>query len=92
MVRQGMICRIATFDTKPDVSDEKMGAFRAWMKSQPGLKHIFHVHDPATGKVMSISFWESAEQLAAVKDRTPAGGPLGLKPSTVETFSDVIEC
>jgi hypothetical protein len=86
-----MVCRIATFDKKPDVPGEKMDAFRAWMKGQPGCKAQYHVHDPSTGKAMSISFWESAEHLLAMKDRTPPGGSLGLKPDKVETFSDVVE-
>jgi hypothetical protein len=86
-----MICRIATFDKKPDVPEDRMQEFRAWMKSQPGNKAHYHVYDPKTGKGMSISFWESAEHMLAVKDRVPPGAPLGLKPSLVETFSEVVE-
>jgi heme-degrading monooxygenase HmoA len=86
-----MICRVATFDTRPDISEEKMVAFRAWMKSQPGFKTMYHLHDPSTGKAMSISFWESAEQMMAMKDRTPPGGAIGLKSSKVEIFPDVVE-
>jgi hypothetical protein len=86
-----MICRVATFDKKPDVPEERMNEFRGWMMEQPGIKAHYHLHDPATGKGMSISFWESAEAMAAMKDRVPPGGPLRLKPTTVETYPVVIE-
>jgi hypothetical protein len=86
-----MICRIATFDKKPDINEDRLREFRAWMKSQPGLKAHYHVHDPKTGKGMSIGFWETAEHLMAMKDRVPPGGPMGLKPDKVEVFSMVEE-
>ena len=86
-----MICRVATFDHKPDVPEERMSSFRAWMSSQPGLTKLYHLYDPATDKAISISFWDSMEAMLALKDRVPPGGPMGLKPSSVEIFPDVIE-
>jgi heme-degrading monooxygenase HmoA len=86
-----MICRIATFDKKPDVPEERMREFRAWLKGQPGITALYHVHDPKTGKAVSITFWESEEHLLALKDRVPPGGSLGMKPSSVEVFPEVVE-
>ena len=86
-----MICRIATFDKKPEMPEERIQGFRAWMMSQPGIKAHYHVYDPKTDKGMSISFWESLEHLLAMKDRVPPGGAMGLKPSSVEIFPVVVE-
>jgi hypothetical protein len=86
-----MICRVATYEKRPDVPQDRLEALRAWMKSQPGMKAHYHVYDPETDSGMSISFWESAEHLAAMKDRTPPGGPMGLKPSSVSIFPVVVE-
>lgn len=81
-----MICRVATFEKKPEISEERLNEFRAWMAQQPGLTAHYHVYDPATDQGMSISFWESMEAMAAMKDRVPPGGPMGLKPTTVTTY------
>jgi hypothetical protein len=81
-----MICRVATFENKPDIPEERLNAFRAWMMEQPGIHAHYHVYDPATDQGMSISFWDSMEALAALKDRVPPGGPMGLKPKTVQVF------
>ena len=86
-----MVCRVATFNSKPDVDEERMRAFRAWMKLQPGFKAAYHVVDPKTGKSLSISIWETMEDLVAMKDRTFPGAPLGLKPDTTEIFTQVEE-
>jgi hypothetical protein len=84
-----MVIRIATFARKPDVSDEKIDAFRAWMKQQPGLRAAWHAHDGKTGKVASISVWDDMASLVAMKDRTPPGGAMGLKPDEVTIYDDV---
>ena len=81
-----MITRIATFNTEPVVDPNKHEEFRRWMGSQPGMISGYHVHDPASGKVVSISFWTDRAALMAMKDRVFPGGPLGLKPDTVEIF------
>ncbi|MBA3459887.1 MAG: hypothetical protein H0T46_07995 [Deltaproteobacteria bacterium] len=79
-----MITRIATFNTEPDLDPVKHEEFRQWMGTQPGLVHGYHLKDTKTGKVMSISFWTDRESMLAMKDRVFPGGPLNLKPDTVE--------
>ena len=89
-----MICRIAVHEKRPSITseeNERAKSFRAWIKEQPGFKAGYHVQDPDTGKTVSISFWESNEHMLALKDRTPPGGPMGLKPTSMETFSIVEE-
>lgn len=86
-----MICRIATHDSQPDIAADAAATFRGWMKEQPGFKAGYHLKDPASGRVLSISIWESKEHMMALKDKTPPGGPVGLKPSMVEIFPIVEE-
>jgi len=89
-----MICRIAVHEARPSITaeeNERARSFRAWVKEQPGFKAGYHVQDPETGKTVSISFWESREAMLAMRDRTPPGGPVGLKPVSVETFALVEE-
>ncbi len=84
-----MVCRIAIHDQRESVAtDDNAGAkqFRDWIKQQPGFHAAYHVQDPATGKTVSISFWQDMDALRAMKDRTPPGGPVGLKPASVEIF------
>lgn len=81
-----MVIRIATFNTEPDVDPAKHEAFRQWMGTQPGLVQGYHVKDPKTGKVQSISIWTDRESLMAIKDRVFPGGPLKLKPDHVDIF------
>ena len=38
----------------------------------------------------SIIIWDSEERMAALRDRTPLGGPLGIQTERLELF-DVVE-
>jgi|SRR6185503_12101332 len=81
-----MVCRIATHD-RPTAADlEKAKAHQAWLKKQPGLKATYLAHDPATGKAVSISVWETREQMAALKDQTPPEGAAAIKSMSVEVL------
>jgi hypothetical protein len=85
------VCRVATHEKPADADAEKARAYRAWMKKQPGCKASYYVLDPATGKALSISIWESREQLAALKDAAPPDGAAALKATSVEVFPMVEE-
>ena len=39
---------------------------------------------PLSQKVVSISIWKDRESLLALKERVFPGGPLNIKPDTVE--------
>lgn len=78
--------RIATFHTEPVVDPVKHEEFRQWMGSQPGFLSGYHLRDAKSGKIMSISFWTDMASMAAMKDRVFPGGPLGLKPDSVEVL------
>lgn len=85
------LCRVVTHE-RPSAADlEKARAYRAWLKKQPGCKASYFVHDPATGKAMSISIWEGREQLSAARDATPPDGLAPLKSAGVEVYPIVEE-
>jgi hypothetical protein len=78
------VCRIATHE-KPAAADlQKAKAHLAWLRKQPGVKAAYIAHDPATGKTLTLSVWESREELAALKDRTPPDGAAPMKSVSVE--------
>jgi hypothetical protein len=85
------VCRVLTHEHPSDADREKSRSFRAWMKKQPGCKSSYFVLDPASGKAMSISIWESREHLAAVKDSDAPDGAAVLASATVEIFPMVEE-
>ena len=74
--------RIATFNQKPDVDEEKHEAFRQWMGAQPGMIAGYHVVD-GEGRYISVSVWRSREDLMAMRERKYPAENLGLKPDHV---------
>jgi hypothetical protein len=84
-------CRVITHEKPTDADLDKARAHRAWLKKQPGCKVSYFVHDPATGKAMSISIWESREHLAAVKDADAPEGAAVLASAAVDVFPMVEE-
>jgi hypothetical protein len=83
-----MVIRIARFVPAPVEEWQRAGEFRDWMKSQPGFVHGWHAIDPVTGEGVSVSVWNSREEMQALKGRVFPGASLALKPSSV-AFYDV---
>ena len=84
-----MLCRVATHKRTPDITSEDARRFRSWIKEQPGMIGGYHVQDSKTGKTLSITIWDSEENMMALKDSVSPGGSIVSKP-TVEIF-DVVE-
>ncbi len=84
-------CRIATHEQPAEADLEKARAHRAWLRKLPGCKASYLVRDPATGKALSISIWETREQLAALKDAAPPEGAVALRSTSVEVYPVVEE-
>ncbi|HRI64374.1 MAG TPA: hypothetical protein PK156_09045 [Polyangium sp.] len=84
-------CRVITHERPTEVDLDKARAHRAWLKKQPGCKASYFVHDPASGKALSISIWDSREHLAAVKDTDAPEGAAALAGATVDMFPMVEE-
>ena len=86
-----MICRVALHEKTPgSVTSDEARSFREWVKEQPGFVGGYHVQDKKTGRMLSITIWDSEESLAAQKERTPSGGSLGIVTDREELF-DVVE-
>jgi heme-degrading monooxygenase HmoA len=86
-----MFCRVALHEKTPGsvASDEARG-FRNWIKGLPGFVDGYHVQDSETGRMLSITIWESKESMEALREETPKGGPLGIVTDREELF-DVVE-
>ena len=84
-----MLCRVATHKRTPDITSEDATRFRSWIKEQPGMIGGYHVQDSKSGKTLSITIWDSEENLRVLKESVSPGGSIGVKP-TVEIF-DVVE-
>ncbi len=86
-----MICRVALHENPPGsiTSDEARG-FREWLKGLPGFVTGYHVQDSKTGRMLSITIWDSEERLAEHEELTPPGGSLGIQTERLELF-DVVE-
>lgn len=80
------VMRVAAFEKRPEIDPAKYEAFRRWMASQPGVVAHYHASDPQSGRVLSVSVWESREALLAMRDRPFPGGALGLKPDSVVIY------
>ena len=86
-----MICRIALHEKTPgSVSSDEARGFRGWIKGQPGFVGGYHVQDSKTGRMLSITVWDSEESNEALRERTPPGSSLGIITDHGELF-DVVE-
>jgi heme-degrading monooxygenase HmoA len=86
-----MICRIALHEKTPgSVSSDEARGFRGWIKGQPGFVGGYHVQDSKTGRMLSITVWDSEESMEALRERTPPGSSLGIITDREELF-DVVE-
>ena len=86
-----MICRVALHEKTPgSVSSDEARGFRGWVKEQPGFVGGYHVQDSKTGRMLSITIWDSEESRVALKEATTPGGPVGITTDREELF-DVVE-
>jgi hypothetical protein len=86
-----MFCRVALHEKTPgSVASDDARGFRNWVKKQPGFVDGYHVQDSETGRMYSITIWESEESMEALRGHTPPGGSLGIVTDREELF-DVVE-
>ncbi len=55
----------------------------------PGFVDGWHAAD-ASGRLVTFTLWESEAHLLALRDKVPPGGPVGMKPTRVDTF-DIVQ-
>ena len=86
-----MICRVALHEQPPgSIASEEARGFRTWIKEQSGFVGGYHVQDSKTGRMLSITIWDSEESMEALRDLTPEGGSLGIRTDREDLF-DVVE-
>jgi heme-degrading monooxygenase HmoA len=86
-----MICRVALHENPPgSITSDEARSFRAWLKEQPGFVGGYHAQDSQTGRMVTITVWDSPESMSALRDSTPSGGSLGIVTDREELF-DVVE-
>ncbi len=86
-----MFCRGALHEKTPgSVASADARGFRNWVKEQPGFVDGYHVQDSKTGRMLSITIWNSEESMEALRDLTPQGGSLGIRTDREKLF-DVVE-
>ena len=62
-----MICRVALHEKTPgSVTSDEARAFRQWIKEHPGFVGGYHVQDSKTGRMLSITIWDSEESMEAL--------------------------
>ncbi len=82
-----MVCRLTTHEKPTDAELVTVRAHRAWLKKQPGLKSSYLAQDPASGKTIFVSIWETKEQLTAFRELTPPDGAGPLRSTSIEVYS-----
>jgi heme-degrading monooxygenase HmoA len=86
-----MFCRVALHEKTPgSVASEGARSFRGWLKEQPGFVGGYHVQDSKTGRMLTITIWDSEESMEVLREHTPPGGSLGIITDREELF-DVVE-
>ena len=86
-----MFCRVALHEKTPgSVSSEEARGFREWVKEQPGFVGGYHVQDSKTGRMLSITIWDTQESMDALRELISPGGSLGIVTDREELF-DVVE-
>jgi hypothetical protein len=70
-----MFCRVALHEKTPgSVASEEARGFRNWVKELPGFVDGYHVQNSKTGRMLSITIWESEVSMEALRGETPSGG------------------
>jgi hypothetical protein len=87
-----MICSVALHEQVPDsVASQETKGFRERIKGQPGFVGGYYTQDSKTRRMAPITVWDSEEGLAALKERTPPGGPAWITTDLEELFDVVGE-
>jgi heme-degrading monooxygenase HmoA len=86
------VARVAVFDEPPILQEDderRAASLRAVVSAQPGFIAGYHLREEETGRMMSITVWESQPAMeageAAVRNRPPAD-QRGIRPSRIERW------
>ena len=86
------VARVAIFDEPPvlqEDDDRRAQSLYDLLRSQPGFIAAHYLREPETGRLMSLTLWESEQALetaeAAVRER-PVADQRGIRPTRVERW------
>jgi heme-degrading monooxygenase HmoA len=86
------VARVAIFDQRPNLradDDRRAQSLYDLLRSLPGFCVGYYLREPSTGRLMSVTLWESEAALEAaeraVRDR-PVRDQRGIRPSRVERW------
>jgi len=86
------VARVATFDESPllhDDDERRAKTLRELLQSVPGFVAGYDLREQATGRLMSVTLWESEAALEAgeraVSSR-PVSDQRGIRPSRIERW------
>ena len=87
-----MVARVARFDEPPMLQpddERRVASLRDVVSAAPGFIAGYHLREEETGRLMSVTVWESDEAMlsgeAAVRNR-PASDQRGIRPSGIERW------
>jgi heme-degrading monooxygenase HmoA len=86
------VARVAIFDEAPLLQDDderRAQSLRELLQSAPGFLAGYDLHEEGTGRLMSVTLWDSEAALEAgvraVRDR-PVSDQRGIRPSRIERW------
>jgi heme-degrading monooxygenase HmoA len=86
------VARVAVFDRAPNLhvdDDRRAGTLRELLRSLPGFITGYDLYEETTGRLMSVTVWESETSLQAgehaVRNR-PLSDQRGIRPSRIERW------
>jgi heme-degrading monooxygenase HmoA len=86
------VARVAIFDEAPQLHDDderRVQSLRELLQSLPGFIGGHDLREEVTGRLMSVTLWESEAALEAgeraVRDR-PVSHQRGIRPSRIERW------
>jgi heme-degrading monooxygenase HmoA len=84
------VARVAIFDDPVLHDDERRSALlRDLVRAQPGFLGGYHLKEDGTGRLMSITVWDSDAAMEAGEQavaRRPVEDQRGIRPSRVERW------
>jgi heme-degrading monooxygenase HmoA len=84
------VARVAIFDEPPRLHDDderRAGTLRALLRSLPGFITGYDLREEPTGRLMSVTVWDSEASLEAGENavrKRPVADQRGIRPSRIE--------
>jgi heme-degrading monooxygenase HmoA len=90
--REEPVARLATFESEPELrldDPRRMTSLVELLRSQPGFRAGYHLCHPETGRLISLTVWETESALEAAERAVaerPASDRRGIRPTSVEKW------